>query len=295
MANRKKGDILLNDAFAAVDSKNHRLCRTTDRRSGSVDWPESLKRLQINWIGKSEGAHVHFTVEKSQTKNSPSLPRALTLSLAPPLWCLAPEHPLVAKITSPGRRGKSKRIKRWRLQKQICTAQTEQRKNRRLFRAMPSIRSISKDSDLDCDYVLMGYGTGAIMAVPAHDERDFEFAKKFHSNIPYYTRCDQIRICGQRRLILDKRSLLDKPRRCTSTAKIAKSRLTWSDYRRSKRQRQPLAGKNRERKSATSAINCATGSFPANAIGESPSLSFILKMASNACWTSMNCPYLRRK
>lgn len=145
-----------------------------------VDWPDSLKRLQINWIGKSEGAQAYFKVQNSPEEISVFTTRQDTLFGATFL-VLAPEHPLVSKIVTPERRAKVEAYQK------MAAAETD------LFRT--ELNKEKTGEFLGCyalnpvngeplpvwiaDYVLMGYGTGAIMAVPAHDERDFEFAKKF--------------------------------------------------------------------------------------------------------------------
>jgi len=145
-----------------------------------LDWPESVKDLQRNWIGKSEGANVHFNLPSINTSITVYTTRPDTLFGAT-YMVLAPEHPLVEKLVS---------IE----QKSAVVSYTE---------------AAQKKSDLDrgelnkektgvplgayainpvngeeipiwvADYVLMSYGTGAIMAVPGHDQRDYEFAKEY--------------------------------------------------------------------------------------------------------------------
>ena len=145
-----------------------------------LDWPEGIKLLQKNWIGRSEGAEVKFQVLNFNAQVEVFTTRPDTLFGAT-YMVLAPEHPLVLEITT---------------SEQMEAVQTYQ-------------KAISSKSDLDrgdlnkdksgvvtgafainpvngkeipiwiADYVMMGYGTGAIMAVPAHDERDFEFAEKY--------------------------------------------------------------------------------------------------------------------
>ena len=144
----------------------------------TLDWPEGIKLLQKNWIGRSEGAEVDFTLQDKTVTVFTTRPDTL---FGATYMVLAPEHPLVSQITTAE-------------QKDAVTAYQ---------------KSISSKSDMDrgdlnkdksgvftgafatnpvnaeqipvwiADYVMMGYGTGAIMAVPAHDERDWEFAKRF--------------------------------------------------------------------------------------------------------------------
>ena len=143
-----------------------------------LDWPESIKLLQKNWIGKSTGAEVHFDIEAHQVTVFTTRPDTL---FGATYMVLAPEHPLVQEITT--------------------SAQKEAVDN---YIASCASKSDLERGDLNkdksgvstgttatnpvngeqipvwiADYVMMSYGTGAIMAVPAHDERDFEFANKF--------------------------------------------------------------------------------------------------------------------
>lgn len=145
-----------------------------------VDWPESLKRLQINWIGKSEGAHVQF-VEKSTGE-------ALTVYTTRPdtlfgatYMVLAPEHPLVDRITTDKQRAAVKEYqKKTASESDLERTELNQAKTG-VFTGAYAINPVNNQQIpiWIADYVLMGYGTGAIMAVPAHDERDFEFATIF--------------------------------------------------------------------------------------------------------------------
>ena len=145
-----------------------------------LEWPDSVKELQRNWIGKSEGAEVIFYLSSINTNIKVFTTRPDTLFGAT-YMVLAPEHPLVSKLVSEENR------------KQIEDYVLESQKKSDLDRG-----DLNKDKTgvfLDsyatnpvngehipiwiADYVLMSYGTGAIMAVPGHDERDHEFAKKF--------------------------------------------------------------------------------------------------------------------
>lgn len=145
-----------------------------------VDWPESLKKLQTNWIGKSEGANAVFKVQGTNEEISIFTTRPDTLFGAT-FMVLAPEHPLVEKITAPSH------LNAVRAYQQMASAETDlyrselnQEKTGEFLGAY-AINPVTGNPVpiWISDYVLMSYGTGAIMAVPAHDERDFEFAKKF--------------------------------------------------------------------------------------------------------------------
>jgi leucyl-tRNA synthetase len=144
-------------------------------------WPNKVRVMQTNWIGRSEGAEVDFPL--------PGLPgesvriyttRADTLFGAT-FMVLAPEHPLVARITTPEHRGKVEAYTdKARKESEIDRLSTEREKTGVPTGAF-AINPVNgeKIPIWIADYVLMTYGTGAIMAVPAHDERDFEFANRF--------------------------------------------------------------------------------------------------------------------
>lgn len=146
-----------------------------------VDWPESLKRLQVNWIGKSEGAKAHFTEEKTGATITIFTTRPNTLFGAT-FVVLAPEHPLVSQIVTPSQ---SKEVHEY--QKEVASKsdmmRTDLAKEKTgVWTGAYALNPVNnkKIPIWISDFVLMSYGTGAIMAVPAHDERDFEFAKKYH-------------------------------------------------------------------------------------------------------------------
>ena len=145
-----------------------------------IDWPESTKEMQRNWIGKSIGAHVKFKVDDYEFTVFTT--RCDTLFGA--TYCvLAPEHELVDKIST-----NKKEVEEY---KKICASKsdlerTELNKEKTgVFTGAYAINPVNnkKIPIWISDYVLASYGTGAIMAVPAHDERDYEFAKKFNIDI----------------------------------------------------------------------------------------------------------------
>ena len=149
-----------------------------------IDWPESTKEMQRNWIGKSIGAQVDFKVKDTDEKFTVFTTRCDTLFGA--TYCvLSPEHPLVDKIVSAEQKEAVEAYK-----KQCATKsemeRTELNKDKTgVFTGAYAINPVN-DKAIPVwisDYVLMGYGTGAIMAVPAHDERDYAFAKKFGIDI----------------------------------------------------------------------------------------------------------------
>ena len=145
-----------------------------------IDWPESTKEMQRNWIGKSIGAHVKFKVDDYEFTVFTT--RCDTLFGA--TYCvLAPEHELVDKIST-----NKKEVEEY---KKMCASKsdlerTELNKEKTgVFTGAYAINPVNgnKIPIWISDYVLASYGTGAIMAVPAHDERDYEFAKKFNIDI----------------------------------------------------------------------------------------------------------------
>ncbi len=173
---------------------------------GGVDWPESIKQQQRNWIGRSEGAEVDFEIvvqasslpELSEAKvagNSAGRRPALQLRVfttrpdtlyGATYMVVAPEHPLVKELTTPEQKAA--------VEKYVAEAsgksdlmRTDLAKDKSgVFSGSYAFNPVYERSDPRAkipiwiaDYVLMGYGTGAIMAVPAHDERDAEFAVKF--------------------------------------------------------------------------------------------------------------------
>ncbi|GAB4227327.1 MAG: leucine--tRNA ligase [Chlamydiales bacterium] len=145
-----------------------------------LDWPEGLKKLQRNWIGKSEGAQVNFNVKNSEHNISIFTTRPDTLFGAT-YMVLSPEHPLVKEITPESYR-ESVATYCAEAAKKSDMDRTELAKDKTgVFCGAYAINPVNgKEIPIwIADYVLMGYGTGAIMAVPAHDERDFEFATKF--------------------------------------------------------------------------------------------------------------------
>ena len=149
-----------------------------------VDWPESIKEMQRNWIGRSVGASVFFNVEDADKSIEVFTTRPDTLFGATYL-VVSPEHPLLDAITTPEAKDKVEEYK-----KQVSTKsdleRTDLNKDKTgVFTGSYAINPVNgkKIPIWVADYVLASYGTGAIMAVPAHDQRDYEFAKKFSIDI----------------------------------------------------------------------------------------------------------------
>ena len=146
----------------------------------TIEWSHSLKEMQRNWIGRSEGAEVDFQVAGSQEKIRVFTTRPDTLFGAT-YMVLSPEHKLVDVITTPEQREAINKYKA-EVSKKSDLERTELAKEKTgVFTGAFAVNPVN-DEKIPiwiADYVLASYGTGAIMAVPAHDERDFEFAKKF--------------------------------------------------------------------------------------------------------------------
>jgi leucyl-tRNA synthetase len=145
-----------------------------------LDWPESLKEMQRNWIGRSEGAEVTFTIDGHNENFTVFTTRPDTLFGAT-YAVLAPEHPFVEKITTDTQQDAVSAYLD-QIKSKSDLERTDLAKDKTgVFTGAYAINPVNgeKMPIWIADYVLMSYGTGAIMAVPAHDERDYEFAKKF--------------------------------------------------------------------------------------------------------------------
>ncbi|MCC3358020.1 leucine--tRNA ligase [Bacillus sp. REN16] len=145
-----------------------------------LDWPESLKEMQRNWIGRSEGAHVTFAIDGHDETFTVFTTRPDTLFGAT-YAVLAPEHPFVDKITTPEQK-EAVAAYLDKIKSKSDLERTDLAKDKTgVFTGAYAINPVNQEKMpiWIADYVLMSYGTGAIMAVPAHDERDYEFAVKF--------------------------------------------------------------------------------------------------------------------
>ena len=148
-----------------------------------INWPHRTKEGQKNWIGKSYGLEIYFPLKNSNKKLSIFTTRPDTL-FGSTFMVLSPEHPLIDLEFSKNK--EYSQIKEYQKQSRSMSV-VDQQKNTAgtgVFSGSYALHPITKE-DIPiwiADYVLMDYGTGAIMAVPAHDERDFIFAKKF--NLP---------------------------------------------------------------------------------------------------------------
>ena len=151
-----------------------------------VNWPESIKLLQRNWIGRSEGAHVAFHLDSSEEAITVFTTRPDTLFGATYV-VLAPEHPLVDQVTTPAQLSAVTEYKATVERKSDLERTDLAKEKTGVFTGGFAINPVNNERVpiWIADYVLISYGTGAIMAVPGHDERDFEFAQKFGLEIRY--------------------------------------------------------------------------------------------------------------
>ncbi len=167
---------LLRQWFLKITAYAEELLTSLDQLSG---WPERVKLMQANWIGKSSGARVVFT-----TANGDELPVFTTRPDT--LWgatflVLSPEHPLVEKLTTRDRAAVVVDYCQQAAAQSDLDRTAEDREKTGVWTGSYGINPVNGEEIpiWIADYVLMGYGTGAIMAVPAHDQRDFEFARRF--------------------------------------------------------------------------------------------------------------------
>ena len=149
----------------------------------SLNWPEKIKTMQKNWIGRSEGANVKFEVAGKDLKIDIFTTRIDTICGATFL-VLAPEHALIPELTTPETQAQvaeycANAIKKSEIERQ------ENKEKTGVFTGSFAINPLTKEQIpiWISDYVLINYGDGAVMAVPAHDERDFAFAEKYQLNI----------------------------------------------------------------------------------------------------------------
>ncbi len=149
----------------------------------TLDWPEGIKLLQKNWIGRSEGAIVKFEISDFKFEIEVFTTRPDTLFGAT-YMVIAPEHPLVPEITTAEQKAAVEAYQK------ACSSKSDMDRgelNKDKSGVFTGAFAVNPVNNVEipvwiADYVMMGYGTGAIMAVPAHDERDFEFAERF--NLP---------------------------------------------------------------------------------------------------------------
>lgn len=145
-----------------------------------IDWSENVREMQRNWIGRSEGASVDFSIKYHDEKIEVFTTRPDTLFGAT-FMVLAPEHELIEKITTPERREEVEKYVTWAKNRSERERMAEVKSVTGVFTGAYGINPLNGEEIpiWTADYVLSGYGTGAIMAVPGHDSRDFAFARHF--------------------------------------------------------------------------------------------------------------------
>ena len=155
-----------------------------------LDWPEPVKLMQRNWIGRSEGAEVTFAIDGMSGADEADGKLVVYTTRPDTLFgatymVLAPEHPLAAKITTAGQRAAVEEYIAVSAQKSDLERSGLAKEKTGVFTGAYAINPVNnaKIPIWVADYVLASYGTGAIMAVPAHDERDWDFAKTFNLTI----------------------------------------------------------------------------------------------------------------
>ena len=148
-----------------------------------IDWPERINLMQTNWIGKSEGVEVGFDISEYGLEEDAirTFTTRIDTVFGVTFIVLAPEHPLVAKLTTDEQRDAVEAyVKQAGRQTEIERLSTEKEKTG-VFTGAYAVNTLNDERVpiLTADYVLLSYGTGMVMGVPAHDQRDFEFAKKY--------------------------------------------------------------------------------------------------------------------
>jgi len=171
---------LLRQWFLKITDYADELLRDLDKLPG---WPERVRLMQANWIGKSTGAKVVFKTERGDDLE-------VFTTRPDTLWgatfmVLSPEHPLVENLTTPEQATAIQAYQAAAAAKSDIDRTDEGKEKTGVWTGSYAINPVNgeKIPVWIADYVLMGYGTGAIMAVPAHDQRDFEFARKFDLNV----------------------------------------------------------------------------------------------------------------
>lgn len=165
-----------------------------------IDWPERVKVLETNWIGRSIGAEVKFKTEQGDVLE-------VFTTRSDTLWgvtfmVLAPEHPLVGKITTADQKAEVDEYIRQAIRQSDIQREAVDKEKTGVFTGGYAINPVNgeKIPIWIADYVLITYGTGAIMAVPAHDQRDFEFARKFNLPIKVVIQPEDIQKINEREM-----------------------------------------------------------------------------------------------
>ncbi len=145
-----------------------------------IDWPDHLKKLQINWIGRSVGIKIHF-IEKATGKTISTFTTCPHTLFGVTFLVLAPEHPYIDEITTPEQKAEVEAYRKQIASKSDLERTELAKEKSGVWTGAYVINPVNGQlvPVWIADYVLIGYGTGAVQGAPAHDERDFEFAKKY--------------------------------------------------------------------------------------------------------------------
>ncbi len=173
--------------FFAITKYARELLTSVD----SLDWPQKTKLMQKNWIGQSEGVEIEFRITRPSFGGKNEELRIAVFTTRPDtifgvtFLVLAPEHPLVSKVTVKELSGKVKRYIENSRKKTELERVSQDKQKTGIFTGSYCINPLTNKSIpiYIADYALMGYGTGAVMGVPAHDQRDYVFAKKYRLDI----------------------------------------------------------------------------------------------------------------
>ena len=151
--------------------------------SGLVDWPERIKTMQTNWIGRSEGVDIAFDISEHglPEREIRTFTTRIDTIYGVTFLALAPEHPLVERLTAPERRADVEGYAARAREASEIDRLSAEREKTGVFTGAYAVNQLdgSRVPIWVADYVLLTYGTGAVMGVPAHDERDFAFARKY--------------------------------------------------------------------------------------------------------------------
>ncbi len=149
----------------------------------TLEWTDSIKEIQRNWIGRSEGAFIRFNIVNNENTLDIFTTRPDTI-FGVSFMVMCPEHSLIEQITTPEQKEEVQKYVTWARNRSETDRQTEVRKVSGVFTGAYAVNPFTQEKIpiWVAEYVLAGYGTGGIMAVPAHDSRDYAFAK--HFNLP---------------------------------------------------------------------------------------------------------------
>jgi leucyl-tRNA synthetase len=163
-----------------------------------LDWPESIKEMQRHWIGKSEGAHIQFRIENHERDQIEVFTTRPDTLFGATFLVLAPEHPLVEKLTTNSQKEIVQKYQQQSSMKSDLDRTDLAKEKTGVFLGSFAVHPFTQEKlpVWIADYVLAQYGTGALMSVPAHDERDCEFAKKFDLPIKPVLKSDEIPFLG---------------------------------------------------------------------------------------------------